>query len=172
MLSDRMEAALNAQIKMEAYASFLYLSMASWCDGQGMEGTSQFFFRQSAEENDHMMRIFKYILELDGRAIVPDVDKPPHEFESIRVLFNEVYAHEQKVTKAINHLVDLANEETDHSTHNFLQWYVTEQREEESLIRSILDKVKLIGEGPRCLYFIDKELEEINNATLAQSGDE
>ncbi len=172
MLSDRMEAALNAQVKMEAYASNLYLSMASWCDAQGMEGTSQFFFRQSAEESDHKMGIFKYILELDGKAIVPAVDKPPHEFQSIQILFKDVYAHEQKVTKAINHLVDLANEEMDHSTHNFLQWYVTEQREEESLIRSILDKIKLIGEGPRCLYFIDKEMEDINNSTIAHEGSE
>lgn len=170
MLSEKMAAALNDQVSMEAYASSLYLSMASWCDHQGLEGTSQFFYRQSAEEHDHMMRIFKYILEMDNRAIVPSVNQPPKEFTSIQSIFDEVYTHEQKVTKSINKLVNLANEENDHSTHNFLQWYVTEQREEEVLIRNILDKLKLIGDGPQSLYFIDKEITDINTQTSTPQG--
>ena len=153
---------MNDQIELEAYASFLYLSMASWCDEQGMEGSTHFFYRQSAEESDHMMRIFRYILEMDGKAIVPAVKKPPASFKSIQQLFKDVYAHEQKVTKSINDLVDLSYKENDHSTHNFLQWYVTEQREEEALMRSILDKVNLIGDGPQSLYFIDKEIIDVN----------
>ena len=162
MLTSKMEKALNDQIGMEGYASFLYLSMASWCEDQGMDGTAQFFYRQAAEEHDHMMRIFKYVLETDGRSIAPKIDQPPHDFESIQAIFRDVYAHEQKVTAAINNLVDLANKENDHTTHNFLQWYVAEQREEEALVRSILDKIKLIGDGPQSLYFIDKEMTSIN----------
>jgi ferritin len=169
MITDKMEKALNSQIEMEAYASFLYLSMASWCDQQGMEGTSQFFYRQAAEEHDHMMGIFKYVLEMDGRALVPSVAQPPHEFKTVQSIFADVYVHEQKVTKAINALVDLATKENDHSTHNFLQWYVTEQREEEALMRSILDKLKLIGDGPQSLYFIDKEITQLNAQASAQS---
>ena len=171
MLSEKMAAALNDQVSMEAYASFLYLSMASWCDHQGLEGTSQFLYRQSAEEHDHMMRIFKYILEMDNQAIVPSVNQPPKEFASIQSIFDEVYTHEQKVTKSINKLLNLANDENDHSTHNFLQWYVTEQREEEVLIRNILDKLKLIGDGPQSLYFIDKEITDINTQTSTQQGE-
>ena len=171
MLTKNMEDALNKQIEMEAYASFLYLSMASWCDEQGMEGSTQFFIRQSAEENEHMLRIFNYILELDGRAVVPAIQKPPMSFESIQQVFNDVYAHEQKVTRSINNLVDLSNKENDHTTHNFLQWYVAEQREEEALMRSILDKVNLIGDGPQSLYFIDKEIVEINNQVAAGEGE-
>ena len=171
MLSKKMEAALNAQIELEAYASFLYLSMASWCDEQGMEGSTQFFYRQSAEENDHMMRIFRYVLEMDGKAIVPAIRQPPTSFESIQRVFKDVYLHEQKVTKAINDLVDLSNKENDHSTHNFLQWYVAEQREEEALMRSILDKVDLIGEGPQSLYFIDKEIIAINGQIASAEGE-
>lgn len=162
MLTSKMEKALNDQIGMEGYASFLYLSMASWCEDQGMEGTAEFFYRQAAEEHDHMMRIFRYVLEMDGKSIVPKIDKPPHDFEDIQTIFNDVYAHEQKVTRAINELVDLANKENDHTTHNFLQWYVAEQREEEALVRGILDKIKLIGDGAQSLYFIDKEVTIIN----------
>jgi ferritin len=170
MLSEKMEAALNEQINMEAYASFFYLSIASWCEHQGLEGTAQFFYRQSAEEHDHMMRIFRYVLEMDRRAIAPPIEQPPIEFKGIQTIFDDVYAHEQKVTKSINNLVDLANKENDHSTHNFLQWYVTEQREEEALIRNILDKLKLIGDGPQSLYFIDKEITEINAQAASQPG--
>jgi ferritin len=170
MLSEKMEAALNQQIGMEAYASFLYLSMAAWCEHQGLEGTSQFFYRQSVEEHDHMMRIFKYVLEMDKRAIVPAVEQPPVNFASIQSIFQDVYAHEQKVTSAINKLVNLANEENDHSTHNFLQWYVTEQREEEVLIRNIRDRLRLIGDGPQSLYFIDKEITEINAQTAREGA--
>ena len=167
-----MQDALNKQIEMESYASFLYLSMASWCEQQGMEGAGLFFYRQSEEENDHMMRIFKYILEMDGRSIVPQVKKPPHNFANIQAIFEDVYKHEQKVTKAINHLVELAQAENDHSTDNFLQWYVTEQREEEVMIRGILDKLRLIGDGPQSLYFIDKEISSINNQIAASDTTE
>lgn len=171
MLSDKMEAALNEQIAMEGYASFLYLSMASWCEYQGLEGTSEFFYRQAAEEHDHMLRIFRYILEMDGKSVVPGIKQAPTDFESVQSIFDEVYRHEQRVTSSINNLVDLANGENDHITHNFLQWYVNEQREEEALIRSILDKLKLIGTGPQSLYFIDKEITQINDQIASQEGE-
>lgn len=162
MLSKSMEAALNQQIELEAYASFLYLSMASWCERQALEGCAKFMHRQSAEERDHMLRLFHYLNEMDGHAIAPPVQQPPQEFDSIQKLFNQVYAHEQKVTKAINELVALSYEERDHSTLNFLQWYVEEQREEETLMRTILDRIKIIGDGPQSLYYIDKEVAALN----------
>ncbi len=172
MLSKKMESALNAQIELEAYASFLYLSMASWCDVQGMEGATEFFYRQSEEERSHMMRIFRYILEMDGHAVVPAIKKPPMSFESIQQVIKDVYKHEQNVTKSINDLVDLSNKQNDHTTHNFLQYYVAEQREEEALMRSILDKVNLIGDGPQSLYFIDKEISQINESVTAAEGED
>lgn len=164
MLKETIQKALNDQIEMEGYASFLYLSMASWCEQQGLEGTSQFFYRQSAEEHDHMMRIFKYILEMDGASVAPAIPKPPQDFESIQNLFDQVYHHEQKVTRSICELVEQTSKESDHTTYQFLQWFVVEQREEETLIRTILDKIRLIGNGPQSLYFIDKEVTEINKA--------
>lgn len=157
-----MEQTLNNQIALEGYASFLYLSMASWCDKEGVEGAAKFMHRQSVEERDHMLRIFHYISDIDGHAIVPAIKQPPVEFESIQYMFNEVYAHEQKVTASINKIVDLCYKENDYTTLNFLQWYIEEQREEEALMRSILDKIKLIGNGPQSLYYIDSEIQKIN----------
>lgn len=161
-----MEQALNSQIAMEGQASFLYLSMAAWCERKGMNGVAKFMYRQSNEERAHMLRIFHYISDVDGEAITPGITQPPAEFKTVRDMFEEVYGHEQKVTAAIHKLLDQCNEEDDYTTHNFLQWYITEQREEEALMRTILDKIKLIGEGPQSLYFIDKELEAINAETL------
>ncbi len=172
MISKRMEEALNAQIELEASASFLYLSMAAWCERKGMGGSAHFMYRQSAEERSHMLRIFHYISDVDGLAVTPGIRQPPTDFPSIRELFEEVYVHEQKVTASIHKLLDLCNEEDDYTTHNFLQWYITEQREEEALMRNILDKIKLIGEGPQSLYFIDKEVESINAATAAAESKE
>ena len=162
MVSKKMQSALNEQIGLEAYASHLYLAMAAWFDLQGLNGCAKFMFRQADEERVHKMRIFNYLLEMDSQAIVPAVAKPPATFKSVPEVFKSAYAHEQKVTKSINTLVDLAIRETDHATHNFLQWYVDEQREEEALMRNILDRINLIGDGPQSLYFIDKEIDVVN----------
>ncbi len=172
MLSSKMESALNQQLELEGYASFLYLSMASWCEREGLEGCAKFMYRQSTEENEHMLRIFNYINETDGHALAPAIKQPPHTFESVKVLFDQVYAHEQKVTAAINNLVALSYEEKDHATLNFLQWYVEEQREEEALMRTILDRIKLIGDGPQSLYYIDLELEKINEIEAKAEAEE
>jgi len=170
MISEKMTEALNEQIGMEAFASFLYLSMASWCNYKGLNGCAQFFQRQSEEEREHMLRIYNYLSEMDVYAITPAVDKVPDDFESIQAIFKETYKHEQTVTQAIFNLTDIASSENDHSTFNFLQWYIEEQREEENLIRTILDKIKIIGEGPNSLYFIDKEVEEVNNMLASKEG--
>ena len=167
MLSKKIESALNEQMAMEGYASFLYLSMAAWCDREAMQGCCAFMRRQSEEERQHMLRIFNYILELDGHPLTPAIAEPPHFYDSVQAMFNNVYEHEQKVTRSIHQLVELASEEKDLATFQFLQWYVDEQREEETLMRTILDRIKLIGDGPQSLYYIDKEVERINQAQAA-----
>lgn len=168
MLSDKMVNALNEQIAKEGYASFLYLSMAGWFDIKSMKGCAAFMYRQSAEEHLHMMKIFHYLLEMDAIAISPAITQPTSEFADVKSIFEDTLAHERRVTKSINDLVELAISESDHSTYAFLQWYVTEQREEESLMRTILDKINLIGTGSQSLYFIDKEIEAINQAEIAE----
>lgn len=172
MISKKMEKALNNQIALEGYASYLYLSMASWCDTEGLSGCATFMHRQSIEEREHMMRLFHYISEVDGHAITPGIKQPPHSWESIQVMFKEVYEHEKKVTKSINTLLDLCYKEEDHGTMNFLQWYVEEQREEEALMRQILDTIKLIGTGAQSLYFIDKEVAAVNAIEEAKEAEE
>lgn len=162
-----MEEALNQQIVSEGYASFLYLSMATWCDYQGLKGCSKFLHRQSNEERMHMMRLFAYLSDVNGFAETPGIEEPPRHFESIQQVFREVYAQEQKVTQSINRLVSMADKENDYATKIFLQWYVNEQREEEALMRTVLDRIKIIGDGPQSLYFIDKEIEILNAASLA-----
>jgi ferritin len=162
MISDKMEEALNRQIEKEAYASYLYLSMASWCEKESLNGCAEFMFRQSDEERHHMIRIYKYVAEVDGHAITPAISQPPLEFESIQAMFRQVFEHEQEVTTSINKLVDLCYEEDDYTTLNFLQWYVEEQREEENSMRTILDRIRLIGDGPQSLYYIDKEVHDLN----------
>lgn len=163
-MSSEMEKMLNDQVGMEAEASFLYLSMSSWCDYKGMTGCAQFFQRQAEEEHMHMMKLVQYLQEMDARAIIPGINQPSKDFEDPKSLFEQVLQHEKKVTSAINDLVEFASKSKDHSTYNFLQWYVEEQREEENLMRTILDKINLIGDSPQKLYYIDKELEIINNS--------
>lgn len=172
MLSEKMVNALNEQIAMEGYASFLYLSMAGWFDTKSMKGCASFMYRQSAEEHMHMMKIFNYLIEMDSVAISPAIPQPASQFNSVKSVFEETLAHERRVTASINQLVELAIAESDHSTYAFLQWYVTEQREEESLMRTILDKINLIGEGAQSLYFIDKEIEAINAEEIKAEGKE
>ncbi len=158
MLSKKMEKALNKQIQLEAESSFAYLAMASWADSSGFANSARFLFAQSAEERDHMLRLFTYINDAGGRALAPNVVSHNDDYKSLEALFKDTLKREQMVTKAINQLVDLCLKELDHSTHNFLQWYVAEQHEEEKSMRTILDLFKIIGSDGKGLYHIDKEI--------------
>ena len=168
MLSPKMVDALNEQIALEGSASFVYLAMAGWFESKSMQGCAAFMYRQSAEEHMHMMKIYHYLLEMDAMPVTPAIKQPPQTFANAKNVFEETLAHEKRVTKSINDLVDLARVENDHATYGFLQWYVAEQREEEGLVRTILDKINLIGDGAQSLYFIDKEIEAINAAQVAE----
>jgi ferritin len=172
MLSPQILQALNDQIALEAYSSFSYLAMASWCDKEGLQGCADFFYAQSDEERMHMLKLVHYVNEMDEHALIPSVEQPQTQFESITAIFKSVYAQERKVTDAINSILSTCKELNDHVTTNFLQWYVTEQREEEALVREILDKIRLIGEGGQSLYFINKEIEAINKRRMAQAAAE
>ena len=143
-------------------------ALAAWCDVNGMEGCSKFLMRQSNEERDHMLRIFHFINEVEGHALTPAVKQPPLTFNSVNELLRMVYEHEKKVTQAIHKIVDLCYKEDDYTTLHFLQWYIDEQREEEAMMRTILDRVKLIGEGPQQLFFIDQEVEKYNKIAEAE----
>ncbi len=160
MLSKKVETALNKQLELEAYSSQLYLAMASWAEKNGYNGSSEFLYIHSDEEREHMLKLFHYINDRDGYAIVPALNKPPQEFESITAVFEEVLNHEKLISKSINNLVEICVEEKDYTTQYFLQWYVNEQIEEENLAKTNLDKLKLLGESKANMYMFDKEMLE------------
>lgn len=161
MLSKKMQTLLNDQIRDENFASHTYLAMASWCDKQALRGSAAFLYRQSAQEKEHMMKLFRYVNDAGGHAIVQGVKEPVAEYKSLLNLMELVLKHEQSVTKSINALVDACLAEKDYSTFNFLQWYVAEQHEEERLFQMIIDLIKLAGTDGRGLFFSDKEIEKL-----------
>lgn len=155
-MNKKIEDLLNLQVEKEGYSSNLYLAMASWAEAEGYAGISQWLYSQAEEEHVHMLKLLHYINDRNGRAIVPLFQKPPLEFESIQKLFEEVYNHERHVTASINKIVDETFMEKDYTTHQWIQWYVIEQIEEEKMAREILDKLKLVGDGS--LYQFDRDI--------------
>jgi len=158
MLAERIENALNDQIKIEAESSQFYLAMASWAETHGLNGTAQFLYQHSDEERMHMLKLVKFVNERGGHAVVPALAQPPKDFESINKIFQNLLDHETKVTAEINKVVDICLQEKDYTTHNFMQWYVSEQIEEEALAREIMDKLNLIGADKGGLYLFDRDL--------------
>ena len=161
MLSERMQTVLNKQVRIEAESSQIYLAMASWAEQKGLEGVSEFMYDQSDEERQHMLKLFKYINERGGHAKVTELDGPELEFGSIKEMFQTLFKHEVFVSQSINELVHIAFEEKDYATHNFLQWYVAEQIEEEAQARTILDKINLIGDDKGGLYLFDNDIKQL-----------
>jgi ferritin len=158
MLSPVIEEALNGQIKVEAQSSQIYLAMASWAEVQGFEGVAQFMYAHADEERMHMLKLVKFINERGGHAKISALEAPPTQFGSFKAMFQELFNHEVKVSACINDLVDICLTEKDYATHNFLQWYVSEQIEEEALARNILDKIKLIGDDKGGFYLFDNDI--------------
>jgi len=171
-MNTRVEKALNDQIKMEASSSQFYLAMASWAETQGLNGTAQFMYMHSDEERFHMLKLVKFVNERGGTAVIPGLDNPPAVFDSLTKVFELLLEHELQVTDSINNLVDVCLQEKDYTTHNFVQWYVSEQLEEEALARTILDKVNMIGEDKAGLYMLDRDLENstIQGETVSTTG--
>lgn len=162
MISNTIENALNQQIDLEGFSSMYYLSMASWCQVKGYNGVAAFLYHHSNEEREHMLKLFHYINDRGGHALVPPFAAPQNSFSNINEIFEIVHSHEIKVSNEISNLVDLCMQEKDYTTHNFLQWYVAEQIEEEALARNILDKLKLIGEDKGGMYLFDRDLESMS----------
>lgn len=158
MLSTTIQEKLQNQIQKEASSSHLYLAMACWADVKGFSGVAKFLYDQSDEERMHMLKLVKFINERGGHATVPALESPKKEFDSLMAVFKSILEHEIKVTESINEIITACLKENDHSTNNFMQWYVTEQLEEEQMARSIIDKLDMIGSDTSSLYLFDKEL--------------
>lgn len=166
-MNQRIEKALNDQIEKEGSSSQFYLAMASWSENNGFNGTAKFLYAQSDEERMHMLKLVKFVNERGGKAIIPSIGKPEKEFENLVTIFELLLEHELMVTESINNVVDICLQEKDYTTYNFMQWYVSEQMEEEAQARTILDKLKLIGTDKGGMYMFDRDLE--NSAIITNT---
>ena len=163
MLSKKMQQARNEQVKIEAQSSQVYLAMASWSEIQpGLDNITGFFYRHSDEERMHMLKLVHFINDRGGFAQIPALEQPQLTFPSLNHAFKDLLKHEEYVSQSINNCVDIALSEKDYATHNFLQWYVAEQIEEESLARTINDKLELIGDDKGGLYLFERDILQIS----------
>ncbi|HWI41634.1 MAG TPA: ferritin, partial [Verrucomicrobiae bacterium] len=157
MLSSTMSEALNAHLGREQYSAQLYLSMSAYAANSGMKGAANWFQIQFREEMLHFMKFYSYLVSHGTAVRLPEVPAPPFAFASLLDAFEQTLDHEQKVTRWINELADLALAERDHATSIFLQWFITEQVEEEENAREIIAKLRLIGDNGQGLLMLDKE---------------
>jgi len=156
MLNKNVQDILNVQVEKEGYSSSLYLAMASWAESEGYAGISKWLYAQAEEEHKHMLRLLHYINDSGGQAIIPAFKQPPVSYSHVKSMFEQVYAHEQHITASISEIVAVTIAEKDYTTHHWIQWYVNEQIEEERNSRTILDKLKLLGN--ESLYNFDRDI--------------
>ena len=158
MLSEKMQAALNGQLNAELYSSYLYLSMNAYFKGINLDGFANWMRFQAQEELMHAMKFYDFINQRGGKVMLQQIEAPPGAWDSPLKVFQATLEHEQKVTGLIHGLVDLALAEHDHATNIFLQWFVSEQVEEEESVSGVLEQLKLMGEAKGGLFMIDREL--------------
>ena len=158
MLSKKMETALNKHINKEMHSAYLYMGMSSYSTTIGLKGFATWFMVQYHEEMMHAMKIYEYLASRGNQVVLTEIEAPPKSFKSPLDLFEKTLKHEQFMTSNINKLMDLAIADKDHATQIFMQWFVTEQVEEEENDNDIIAKLKLIGKDPNGLFTMDKEL--------------
>ena len=158
MLKKTMNEALNGQMAKEYESAYLYLSMSAACEAMALKGAAQWFRVQYKEEIEHFERLYKYVFDQGGTVRLAAIAQPPAEFASLKDMFEQTLKHEQFITRSINELVDLAVKEKDHATAIMLQWFVTEQVEEEGNDRDILDRLGMIGDKGHGLFMLDRDL--------------
>jgi ferritin len=155
MLSKVVQDTINEQIKNELYSAYLYLSMSAYCEAANLPGCAHWMRVQSQEEVSHAMKFFEFVFDRGGRVVLQAIDQPPVDFKSPLDIFQQTLQHEQKVTAMINHIYELAVKENDYATQTFVQWFITEQVEEEKNASQILDQLKAIGDQPAALFMLD-----------------
>ncbi len=153
-----LQDAMNDQLRYELESAYVYLSMAAYCESVNLPGAAHWMRLQAQEEVEHAMRFFDFINDRGGRVILQAIDQPPVEFDSLLDVFEKALAHEQKVTGLINNIYDLAVQEKDYAAQALLQWFVTEQVEEEKSASDVVNTLKMIGDQPAALVMLDREL--------------
>ncbi len=167
MLSKKMEKALNEQINAEYYSSYLYLSMAAWCYAENLSGFGHWMELQSQEELGHAMKLFDYVNSRGGRVVLKEIEAPPAEWDSPLAVMEATLEHEEKVTKMINELAELALSEKDFATNALLQWYINEQVEEEATASDIVNKLRMVKGAGNGLLMMDRVLAERQSQPIA-----
>lgn len=160
MINERMRDEINKQINAEMYSAYLYLSMASYFEEQGLPGFANWMYVQNEEETFHAMKLFRFIVARGGRVELMAIEEPPRSWEDPLAVFKHVYEHEQKVTGLINSLMTTARELSDYASENELQWFVAEQVEEEDNADKLVRKVQMMKDAPGGLMMLDAELAE------------
>ncbi|TDQ07471.1 ferritin [Pedobacter metabolipauper] len=162
LISSDVETLINQQIKKEAYSSAVYLSMASWCDRNGFDYSSDYFFKQAEEERMHQLKFYKYVLDMGGVAISPEITNIKIEYNSFREVYEEALEQEVSVTQSIKNIAARCHKEQDYVTLEFLNWFFKEQREEEYKARRALELFDVIGEEGTGRWEIDKHVGKIS----------
>lgn len=157
-LSQKMEQALNDQLKREFYAAYMYLSMAAYCSAENLTGFAHWLELQAKEETGHAMKFYRYLDDQNARVRLQAIEQPPDRFKSPLEVMEQALSHEQKVTQEINKLYALALSEQDYATQTFLHWFLEEQVEEEKMATQVVERLKLAGDDKSALLLIDKEL--------------
>ncbi len=158
MLSPKLQEALNSQINAEYYSSYLYLAMSAYCEEINLKGFGHWFRIQSQEEMIHVMKFFQYVIDRKGRVQLGAIKAPSADWSSPQAVFEAALAHEQHVTSLINGLVQVAVAENDFATHALLEWFITEQVEEEASVDAIVSQLKISEGAPAALFMLDREL--------------
>jgi ferritin len=158
MMNPKIQGAFNEQLNAELFSSYLYLSMSAYFTSQNLKGMAHWMQMQAQEEHMHAMKFFDFINERGAKVALAHIDAPKTDWSSPLEAFEDTCKHESKVTGLINDLVDLSLSEKDHAANGFLQWFVTEQVEEEATAQEIRDKLKLVSDNPVALFMIDQEL--------------
>ena len=167
-ISSKITKAINDQIAYEASSIYAYLAIGSWCERTGYDGSAVFFFEQANEEHLHMLKFIHYLNNAGAEAIIPATDKPQGKFDKLESTFQAGLRSEQTVTKLINNLVGIAEREKDRATYSFLQWFVSEQIEEETLFHTILQKFDLLGRDKLAVYQIDQSLASVRSQVMSR----
>ena len=158
MISTKMQDALNKQLNEELFSSYLYLSMAAYFEEKNLKGFAHWFRIQNQEENMHGMKFFNFIVQKGGKVSLKQIETPKTDWNSILEVFTDSLKHEQKISGLINLLTELSMNEKDYATHTFLQWFITEQVEEEANVHELIQKLEMIGDNKSGLYLLDNEL--------------
>ncbi|MCQ6562023.1 ferritin [Paenibacillus mendelii] len=157
MMNDKLSQALNDQLNFEFYSAHVYLAIAAYCSGESLDGFANFFIVQAEEERFHAMKIYKYLNDRGKRVSMTGMNTPKNAYGSILEAFEHAYEHEQIVTRRIYDLSDIAMNDREHATIQFLKWFIDEQVEEESMFDSIINKLKRIDQDSNAFFMLDNE---------------